>query len=267
MMSEQTNMFEELARQNGSTLWSAREFMLVLGYDSWDDFQKLVRKTMGIYLQSEWVEAEKEFRYFEVEEGDYTLEDYKLSRFACYVLAMNGETSHPEVIQAQSFFAKTVESFQDTLTPNDIERFGIRGQLKEAFKDLNKTFTKQSGTNYALFNQAGIVGMYNQPNWKLAKARGVQGNKLYERMSRTELAANLFRVTQTEERIKSQAIRGQTNLESAHKDVGRAVRNMVKENVGIFPEQLPQAEQPVPKIESNLKKTQRKFQKMDDTEA
>lgn len=258
-MDETTFSFEQLAQQNGSTFWRGRDFMIALGYDSWDLFKALVRKTMALALQASWVEAEKEFRYVEHED----IEDYKLSRWACYMLAIHADPSYPKVQEAQLFFVNTVEAFQARLSPEDIERFGIRGQLKDSFKDLHSTFSQHKGTDYVRFNQAGIIGMYNQENWKLAKARGVESNKIYENMNRTELAANLFRVTQTEEKIKHQGIQGQANLEQAHQEVGKAVRAMVKENVGKFPEQLEQAERPVSKIESNLKKTHKRFGKMD----
>ena len=263
MSQEQNNSFEALAKQNGSTWWSAREFMAVLGYNNWDDFKKLIRKTIQTYLRSEWFDYEKQFIPYEYTENEYRLEDYKLSRFACFILAMNGNTEHAEVIEAQTFFAQTVEQFQDSLSLEDLERFGIRGQLKEAFKDLNKTFTKHDGKDYGKFNQAGLLGMYNQANFKLAQSREIPVGKIYETMNRTELAANLFRVTQTEERIKSRSLTGQTTLETAHRQVGKEVRDMVKNNTGKFPEQLPQAEQPVNKIESSLKKAHKKFDKMD----
>jgi DNA-damage-inducible protein D len=264
MSNEQQKGFEALAKENGSTWWSAREFMSVLGYDDWDDFNKLIRKTQQIYLRSEWFDLNKEFRYYDYIDGDYTVEDYKLSRFACFILAMNGNTEHPEVIEAQTFFAQTVEQFQDSLSPEDLERFGIRGQLKEAFTDLNKTFKKHDGKDHARFSQAGVIGMYNQPNYKLAKSRDIPASKLYDTMNRTELAANLFRVTQTEERIKSRNIVGQALLENAHKQVGQEVRKMVQQNTGKSPEHLPQAEQPVNKIESSLKKASKKLRKMDE---
>jgi DNA-damage-inducible protein D len=256
--------FEDLSKQNGMTWWSAREFMLMLGYDDWDVFKKLIYKTMKNYLESDWFVLEEEFRHYTFEDGDYTVEDYKLSRFACYVLAMNADASHKEVAEAQAFFAKTMENFQEQLSSEDVERLGIRIQLKEAFKDLNKTFKKQDGKDYGRFNQAGLIGMYNKGNWDLAKHRQVDPKKLYETMSRTELAANLFRVTQTEERIKNEMITGQGKLEKAHKDVGKEVREMVKRNTGVYPEALPQAELPAPKIESQLKKAHKKLKKMDE---
>ena len=179
-------------------------------------------------------------------------------------IAMNADASHKEVAEAQAFFAKTMENFQEQLSSEDVERLGIRIQLKEAFKDLNKTFKKQDGKDYGRFYQAGLIGMYNKGNWDLAKHRQVDPKKLYETMSRTELAANLFRVTQTEERIKNEALTGQSKLEKAHKDVGKEVREMVKRNTGVYPEALPQAELPAPKIESQLKKAHKKLKKMDE---
>ena len=102
----------------------------------------------------------------------------------------------------------------------------------------------------------------NRESWKLEKKRGVKKGKLFDRMSRTELAANLFRVTQTEELIKSKQISGQANLEQTHYTVGRQVRNIVEQNTGRKPEQLPQ-EKELPIIKKALKMTAKEMKKID----
>jgi DNA-damage-inducible protein D len=100
------------------------------------------------------------------------------------------------------------------------------------------------------------------PSWKLEKRRGVEKGKLFDGMGRTELAANLFRVTQTEENIKSKGITGQVNLEQTHYSIGRKVREIVEQNTGHKPENLPQ-EKKLPEIKKDLKKDYREMKKKD----
>ena len=138
----------------------------------------------------------------------------------------------------------------------------IREELADGNKSLASTAKAANVTDYAKFQNAGYLGMYNMESWKLEKKRGVKKGKLFDRMSRTELAANLFRVTQTEELIKSKQISGQANLEQTHYTVGRQVRNIVEQNTGRKPEQLPQ-EKELPIIKKTLKMTAKEMKKID----
>ena len=104
--------------------------------------------------------------------------------------------------------------------------------------------------------------MYNMKSWQLENKRGIKKGKLMDFMGRTELAANLFRITQTEERIKSKKIKGQANLEQTHYEVGKEVRKIVQENVGKSPENLPQEKQ-LPEVKKELKEGYKKMLKED----
>lgn len=133
-----------------------------------------------------------------------------------------------------------------------IDRLLIREELTEGNKSLATVAKKAGVEDYARFQNAGYLGMYNMPNWKLASKRNVKKEKLMDSMGRTELAANLFRITQTEERIKNKNIQGQNALEQTHYDVGKEVRNIVIKNAGKNPENLPQ-EKELPNIKKELK--------------
>lgn len=164
---------------------------------------------------------------------------------------------------AQAYFAQQTRKFELYIENNqEIDRVLIREELADGNKSLASTAKAANVTDYAKFQNAGYLGMYNMESWKLEKKRGVKKGKLFDRMSRTELAANLFRVTQTEELIKSKQISGQANLEQTHYTVGRQVRNIVEQNTGRKPEQLPQ-EKELPIIKKALKMTAKEMKKID----
>lgn len=168
-------------------------------------------------------------------------EAHLCKRIKCYLDDIDGDPKKPEVALAQAYFAQQTRKFELYIENNqEIDRVLIREELADGNKSLASTAKAANVTDYAKFQNAGYLGMYNMESWKLEKKRGVKKGKLFDRMSRTELAANLFRVTQTEELIKSKQISGQANLEQTHYTVGRQVRNIVEQNTGRKPEQLPQ---------------------------
>ena len=144
----------------------------------------------------------------------------------------------------------------------NIERVVIRDDIKDGHKSLGAVAKQAGVVDYAKFANAGYLGMYNMMNVQLAKRRGCDKAKLFDTMGRTELAANLFRITQTEERIKSQKIFGQKQLEQTHHDVGREVRGFIIKNTGKTPEALPQ-ETKIPDVKKGLKSGFREMKKLD----
>ena len=188
-----------------------------------------------------------------------SVQDAKMTRFACYLTAMNSDVKKPEVAAAQAYFASQTQKFELLVSSGDqFERLLTREELAEGQKSLASVAKNAGVEDFAKFQNAGYLGMYNMPSWKLEKKRGVAKGKLFDYMGRSELAANLFRVTQTEERIKYKGIKGQNNIEQAHHEVGKEVREIIVKNIGKTPENLIQ-EQPLPQVKKELKQGHKKM--------
>jgi len=252
--------FEDFKNQNGLIFWWASELLLMLGYKDLKSFKSVIDRatkaliSLGINHYDNIIHTVRD---------DNGQEDFKLTRFACYIVSMNADPKKKEVALIQAYFAEQTRKFEIYLGgSDDIERILIRDEIKEGNKSLASIVKKAGILDYPKFNNAGYRGMYNMMNFDLAKKRGIDKDKMFESMGRTELAANLFRITQTEERIKSKKIRGQQALEHTHYSVGREVRNMVIENTGKAPEALKQEKQ-IPDVRKELKQGLKEMKKID----
>jgi DNA-damage-inducible protein D len=227
--------FEDLANENGGKFWWASDLMKILDYPNMKSFSTVISRAIKAMMNLEIDHFENIQQCLNNGESDY-----KLSRFSCYMIAMNADPKKNAVALAQLYFVEMTRKFE------------LLFQKSDEIKDMN-------------FTDKGYLGLYNMYNWQLAQKRGIDKSKLLEYMGRTELAANLFRLVMTEERIKSMKIEGQENLEKAHYDVGREIRRQVKENVGKNPEDLPKARQ-LPEVRKEIKHGYHKMLKEDKTE-
>jgi len=242
--------FEDFKNQNGFVYWWASDLMLMLGYDNIKSFRKVIERATKALI-SLGIDHYENIQH--TIRDDTQKEDFKLTRFACYIVSMNADPKKPEAAQAQAYFAQQTRAFELVVQGNEnIDRILIREEIKEGHKSLYSTAKKSGVDDYAKFTNAGYRGMYNMLNVELARRRNVDKDFLFDTMGRTELAANLFRMTQTEERIKSKNVRGQGMLEQTHYDVGREVREIVQKNTGKNPEALPQ-EKELPEVRKELK--------------
>lgn len=196
-----------------------------------------------------------------------TSDDYLLTRFACYITAMNGDPRKPEVAAAQVHFAGMAEAIRVLISdPDHIHRIRLRDELSQNEKTLSGV-AKSAGVaseRYGLFHNAGYMGMYNMSYNRLKEYKGFQGNgSLLDFMGRQELAAHQFRVTQTEAMIRNENIRGQSALERAAQKVGREVRETMIRTSGTYPENLPIAED-IKKVRTKLKRANKELQELDD---
>jgi DNA-damage-inducible protein D len=255
-----SSAFEALARDNGFRHWYESDLQIALGYSSDDTFHKVVNKATGVLMTTGIPVADN---IVEVVREDGK-RDNKLSRFACYIVAMNADVKKPEVAQAQTYFAALADSFQKMIDQADnIERVMIRDKVSHEEKSLSGVAHRAGVTNYAFFQNAGYRGLYNMNISQLKSVKKLpDGGMLLDYMGKEELAANLFRITQTESKIHRESIKGQSKLESAAEEVGKTVRKTIQQMGGTAPEQLPLA-QDLKAVRKNLKGVHRDFQKLD----
>lgn len=255
--------FEAMGHENGFRSWYASDLAKLLGYESHSGFQQAVNKAMtacnalGISIMDNFVEESRQ-----VEGG--TIRDFKLSRFACYLAAMNGDVRKPLVALAQAYFVRLAEACQLYIEQAEgIERVQIRAELTDRERGLSGVAKQHGVVEYAFFQNAGYRGLYNMNMSQLRMLKGIpQGRSPLDFMGKEEMAANLFRITQTEARIRNENIRGQNSLENAAETVGRKVRQTMVQTSGNRPENLPAAED-IKRVHKNLKSAHRGMRKLD----
>jgi DNA-damage-inducible protein D len=257
--------FEDSGHENGTRFWYAHDFMKDLGYDSWPSFQKVLTKAMGSCAKL-GLDPTESFAPATLIDNGKEIKTYKLSRFACFLVSMHADSKKEQVSQAKALLAAIADKLVDErIHEHDLGRIEARDDLKLAERMLSGAAYEAGLQNhqFGIFKDAGFRGMYNMSLSSLMLRKGVeQGKVLYDFMGIEELAGNLFRVTQTAARIKSQQPRGLPALKNTAEKVGREVRTMMKNNSGIAPEALPIAED-ISGVKKRLKATARAMKRMD----
>ena len=267
LFDESGEAFERMAKENGKRTWSARKLMASLGYEKWAAFKKIIDKAMaacallGIRIFDHFAPATYQINGKEVE-------DYALSRFACCMTALNGDSSNRAVAAAQAYFVSLAEFIADQRIEHaeSMDRLAIREEISEREITLSETAAAAGVESYADLRIAGYLGMYEMDYQTLRRMRGLSSTpkrSLLDFMGKDELAANLFRLTLTEGRIRKEKPRGQWPLEKVARDVGRRVRRTMHEETGFFPEELPTA-QDIREVRKGLKRAGNEFAPLDD---
>ena len=259
--------FEQSRKENGVCYWDARQFMRDLGYETWPSFQSVITKAMGSCTKLGIDPTESFIPDSSVDSDGKHQKTYKLTRFACFLISMHADSKKPEVAQAKTILAAIADRLvAEKIEENDLSRIEAREDLREADK-LMAAAGKAGGLvrsdEYAMFKNAGVLGMYNMSIKALCARKGIpEGERLYDFIGLTELAGNLFRVTQTTERIRSQKLKGLNNLKHTAEQVGSEVRRMMVINTGSTPEALP-IENKITEVRKKLTKTHREMRKLD----
>lgn len=257
--------FEELKKVNehGAEYWSARDLQPLLGYTQWRRFEDAIKRAITSCKQS-GNEPEHHFagagKPITGGKGAVQIvDDYNLSRFACYLIAQNGDPRKPEIAEAQKYFAIQArrQEISDALAA-DMERLEIRKQTSEEFKALSGA-AREAGVQdrmFGIFHDAGYRGLYGGlGNEAIKQRKGVpKKENLMDRMDTTELAANQFRMTQTRDKLARDQVNGQQKAIQTHEEVGKEVREAIKRIGGVMPENIPPAEH-ISKVEKRIKTT------------
>ncbi len=254
--------FDDFAKENGITYWYASELAMMLGYTDMTAITKAINKAYAVCNNLNIPIIEN---FIQVKSPNLD-NDLKLTRFACYLTVMNGNISNPKVAAAQAYFAQLAAEIHSVCqSPDEVERVYLRGDISDREKTLSHVAHRHGVEDYALFQNAGYRGMYNMNIRALKNKKGLfeGGGSLLDFMNNEELAANIFRITQTEAKIRNQNIQGQKNLENAAETVGRSVRNVMIQNTGVAPENLKLSEDKINRIKSNIKKTHKALVKHD----
>lgn len=258
--------FDGLCHKNGITYWYARDLMAMVGYQSYTSFSKSVQKAIGA-CTTLGIDILENFQPVDREINGKIEKDFKLSRFACYLTTMNGDTNKPEVARAQAYFAAIAESFKRYIdAAEDVERVLIRDEISQHEKGLSDAAHGAGVTEYGLFQNAGYRGMYNMNLRDLKTRKGLVGTaakrSLLDFMGKQELAANLFRVTQTEAKLANDGIKGQKAAERTAESVGRMVRETMIAISGDTPESLA-LERDIKHVQGDIKSSSKDFKKLD----
>ena len=245
--------FEKLKKVNrhGAEYWTARELQAQLGYDQWRRFEDAIKRATVSCRQSN-NDPDHHFasagKMIPVGKGGVRqVKDYLLSRFACYLIAQNGDPRKPEIAEAQKYFAiQTRRQEQSDALAADIERLEVRKQTSEEFKALSGA-ARDAGVQdrmFGVFHDAGYKGLYGGLGNQGIKARKriPPKEQLMDRMGTTELAANQFRMTQARDKLAREGIRDQQRAIATHNQVGQEVRDAIKRIGGTLPENIPPAE-------------------------
>jgi DNA-damage-inducible protein D len=255
--------FEDSFHQNGQIFWYASDIVKGLGYKDYAPTMQPIQKALSVCMSTN-IDTSEQFREEWRNIDGRRVKDFKLSRFACYLVSMNADIKKPQTARAQAYFAAFAASVQEYIrSQEDVVRIPIRAEISEHENMLNST-AKQAGVeNYAFFQNSGYMGLYNMSAQRIRELKGLpEGKPLFDFMGAEELGANIFRITQTEAKIKRERIQGQGPLEAAAKEIGHTVRNAIREAGGTMPENLaPQVD--INKIKGDLKKTKKIFGKSD----
>lgn len=262
-------IFENIKHINeyGQEYWLARELQPILEYSQWRRFSEAIERAKnacqnsGVSLEEHFADVGKSSPM--PNGGERILEDFMLSRYACYLIVMNGDPRKEVIALGQTYFA--VKTRQQELIDNyeelseDQKRLAIRAEMKRhnsALADAAHKAGVIEPIDYAIFQNNGYMGLYGGLKMQDIKQRkGLKkGQDILDHMGSTELAANLFRATQTEEKLRRENIHGKYEANRTHYEVGRKVRQTIKDIGGTMPEDLPTPDKSIKQLEQERNK-------------
>lgn len=265
-----TQSFEQIKHfENGVEFWLARELGPILGYSTWQRFRGPIEKAMEACEnsgQNPKYHFNKVVKMIPLGKGaERQIEDFRLTRYACYLIVQNGDPSKPVIAQGQTYFALQTrrQELQDNSSfsqlSEDEKRLALRTEITKHNKSLVAA-AKDSGVetqyDYAVFQNNGYKGLYGGMDAQaIHRHKGLKkSQKILDHMGSTELAANLFRATQTEEKLRKDNVKTKTEANKTHYEVGKKVRQTIADLGGTMPEDLPTPEKSIRQLEKQHQK-------------
>ena len=265
--------FEDIKHidENGIEFWYARELQNVLDYKEWRKFENVINKAKqacensNISTFEHFVDADKLSK--RANNAEVMINDYKLTRYACYLIAQNGDSRKKVIALAQTYFAvqtrkQEITEKEYSMLTEDEKRFYQRNLTRKGNYSLNQAAKKAGVKNFDKFHNAGYKGLYNgETADDIAKRKGLRYREdILDNMGSDELIANLFRISQTEQRLKRDNIDTEKKACDTHNKIGKIVRKAIKEAGGTMPEDLPTPKKSLKQLE---KENNKNFKKLD----
>ena len=252
--------------ENKMEFWYARELQIVLDYKEWRKFEGVIEKAIEACKNSDisvidhFVGADK---MVQIGSGAKRKQkDYKLTRYACYLIAQNGDSRKKVIATAQTYFAvqtrkQELTEKEYTMLTEDEKRFYQRNLTRKGNYSLNQAAKNAGVKNFDKFHNSGYKGLYNgETADDIAKRKGLRYREdILDNMGSTELIANLFRISQTEEKLIRDNIQTEKEANKTHYNVGAKVRKTIKELGGTMPEDLPTPEKSLKQLEKEKNKS------------
>ena len=265
--------FEDIKHidENGIEFWYARELQNVLDYKEWRKFENVINKAKqacensNISTFEHFVDADKLSK--RANNAEVMINDYKLTRYACYLIAQNGDSRKKVIALAQTYFAvqtrkQEITEKEYSMLTEDEKRFYQRNLTRKGNYSLNQAAKKAGVKNFDKFHNAGYKGLYNgETADDIAKRKGLRYREdILDNMGSDELIANLFRISQTEQRLKRDNVDTEKRACDTHNKIGKIVRKAIKEAGGTMPEDLPTPKKSLKQLE---KENNKNFKKLD----
>lgn len=247
MMSEEITInsphkdFESIKHidAEGVEYWTGRELFPLLGYTRWESFNDVILRAIRSSSKSNQLPDNHFQRLTKmVQVGSNTMreiKDYKLDRYACYLIAQNGDSNIKQIALAQTYFA--IQTRLQELSADE-KRLHDREEVTKQNKKLFSTAKLSGVSNFGKFNDAGYKGLYSMSLKEVEDKKKTPKGELLDHAGSEELGANLFRITQTEAKLKREQIKGDNEAQKTHFDIGKKVRQTIKEIGGTMPENL-----------------------------
>ncbi len=266
------NVFESIKQINQyeNEFWSARDLSKVLEYLKWDNFVNVINKAKSACQQS-GIDPSDHFadvgKMIDLAKGARRkISDFMLSRYACYLIVQNADPNKEIIALGQTYFAVQTRK-QELLNEYELlteekKRLAIRNELKEhniQLADAAKDAGVIEPLDYAIFQNHGYMGLYGGLKAKdIHSRKGLKkSHKILDHMGSTELAANLFRATQTEDKLRRENIKGKNKANETHYKVGKKVRQTIEELGGTMPENLPTPDKSIKQLKNDKKKLEK----------